>query len=104
MKTMLLNCSKKLIKSNLIILVFFLCTGISIAQISVSGKVTDAVTGEPLPGANIIIKGSVKGAQTDFDGGFSLETKSKNPILVVSYVGFTTQEIVLMAKQRSQLY
>ena len=94
MKTMLLNCSKKLIKSNLIILVFFLCTGISIAQISVSGKVTDAVTGEPLPGANIIIKGSVKGAQTDFDGNFSIQSQ-KGDVLAISYLGYVSQEILI---------
>jgi len=94
MKTMLFNCSKKLKKNALLILVFFLCTGISIAQISVSGKVTDKTTGEPLPGASIIIKGSGKGAQTDFDGNFSIESQ-KGDILAISYLGYVSQEILI---------
>lgn len=94
MKTMLLNCSRKLIKNAILILVFFLCTGVSIAQISVSGKVTDAVTGESLPGANIIIKGSVKGAQTDFDGNFSIQSQ-KGDVLAISYLGYVSQEILI---------
>ena len=94
MKTMLFNCSKKLKKNALLILVFFLCTGISIAQISVSGNVTDKTTGEPLPGASIIIKGSGKGAQTDFDGNFSIESQ-KGDILAISYLGYVSQEILI---------
>lgn len=66
-------------------------------QSQISGIVTDE-SGIPLPGASIIEKGTSNGTQTDFDGGFSLETKSKNPILVVSYVGFATQEIILNGK------
>lgn len=92
MKTMLSNCSKKLGKSILLVLVFFLSTSVGLAQISVSGKITDAGTSEPLPGANIIIKGSSKGAQTDFDGNFSIEA-DKGDTLEVSYLGYATQEI-----------
>ncbi|MBG7631343.1 MAG: SusC/RagA family TonB-linked outer membrane protein, partial [Bacteroidetes bacterium] len=92
MKTMLFNCSKKLGKNALLVMVFFLCSSIGLAQISVTGKVTDANTGEPLPGANIIIKGSSKGAQTDFDGNFSIESQ-KGDILAISYLGYLSQEI-----------
>tara|TARA_R110001583_G_scaffold46395_2_gene145519 strand:+ start:5360 stop:8434 length:3075 start_codon:yes stop_codon:yes gene_type:complete len=91
---MLFNCSKKLKKNALLILVFFLCTGVSFAQISVSGKVTDQITGEPLPGANIIIKGSSIGAQTDFDGIFSIVSQ-KGDVLVISYLGYVSQEILI---------
>ena len=59
--------------------------------VRVNGTVTDS-KGVPLPGANILEKGTINGAQTDFNGKFSLTTKSENAILVVSYIGFKTLE------------
>ncbi|WMI66768.1 TonB-dependent receptor [Aestuariibaculum sp. YM273] len=62
--------------------------------IDISGKVLDEL-GMPLPGANIIVKGTTIGAQTDFDGKFSLTVSSSDAILVVSYVGYTTREVAV---------
>ena len=93
MKTMFLNCSKKLGKTTLLSLALFLCFSMGMAQSSVSGKVTD-VANQPLPGANIIIKGTSTGAQTDFDGNFSIEATSGD-VLIISYLGFVTKELVL---------
>ena len=59
---------------------------------TISGTVTDE-TG-PLPGVNVIIKGTNQGTQTDFDGKYSLAA-SQGDILVFSYVGMTTQEITV---------
>lgn len=64
----------------------------SIVQTSISGTVTDE-TGAPLPGASVIIKGATNGTQTDFDGNFTLDHIGQNAVLVVSYIGFVTQEI-----------
>ena len=61
-------------------------------NIEISGTVTDE-NGQPLPGANILEKGTNNGTQTDFDGKFTLEVNSENAILVVSYIGFVTKEI-----------
>jgi TonB-linked SusC/RagA family outer membrane protein len=61
-------------------------------DIQISGKVADS-SGQPLPGANIIEKGTTNGTQSDFDGDFSLTLKNQNAILVVSYIGFITKEI-----------
>ncbi|MAZ26986.1 MAG: SusC/RagA family TonB-linked outer membrane protein [Cytophagaceae bacterium] len=58
----------------------------------VTGTVLDA-SGMPLPGANILEKGTSNGTQTDFDGKFSLTVSNGNSVLVVSYVGFATKEI-----------
>lgn len=58
---------------------------------TVSGAVTDD-QGLPLPGVNIIIKGTSSGTQTDFDGNYSLEA-SNGSTLVFSYIGFETQEV-----------
>ncbi|WNH11482.1 SusC/RagA family TonB-linked outer membrane protein [Thalassobellus suaedae] len=62
--------------------------------IQISGTITDA-NNQPLPGANIIEKNTTNGTQTDFDGNFSLLVKDENAILVVSYLGFITQEITV---------
>ena len=60
----------------------------------VKGVVTDD-SGMPLPGANIIEKGTVNGTQSDFDGNFTLSLKNRNAILVISYLGYQTKEVVI---------
>src|SRR5690606_12201457 len=52
----------------------------------VSGTVVDQ-SGQPLPGASVVEKGTTNGTQSDFDGNFSIELQNENAILVVSYVG-----------------
>ncbi|EIJ38534.1 TonB-linked outer membrane protein, SusC/RagA family [Galbibacter orientalis DSM 19592] len=61
-------------------------------QFEVSGSVFDGL-GTPLPGANVLEKGTSNGTQTDFDGNFSLSLSSENAVLVISYIGFTTKEV-----------
>lgn len=58
----------------------------------VSGTIVDA-EGIPLPGASIVEKGTTNGAQSDFDGNFTLEVTDQNAVLVVSYVGYATKEV-----------
>jgi len=60
--------------------------------VEVSGKVVDNDSGIPIPGVNIIEKGTTNGTMTDFDGNFVLEAPA-NATLVISYLGYTTQEI-----------
>tara|TARA_R110002050_G_scaffold261556_1_gene401673 strand:+ start:180207 stop:183494 length:3288 start_codon:yes stop_codon:yes gene_type:complete len=64
-----------------------------VAQIQISGTVTDE-NNLPLPGVNILIKNTNKGAQTDFDGRFTIEA-NRGDILVFSYVGMKTTEITI---------
>lgn len=61
---------------------------------TVTGVVSEADTGLPIPGANIIEKGTTNGVVTDFDGEFSINVPT-DATLVVSYVGFATQEIAV---------
>ncbi len=61
-------------------------------NITVTGTVTNEA-GEPLIGANIIEKNTNNGAQTDFDGKFALKVSNSDAILVISYLGFTSQEV-----------
>ena len=91
MKTIFLNCSKNLEKKHQLTLAFLFCLSIGFSQISISGNVSDT-SNQPIPGVNILIKGTARGTATDFDGNFTLEA-AKGDILVVSYLGFVTQEI-----------
>lgn len=67
------------------------------AQVTVKGLVNDS-TGEPLIGASVIEKGTKNGATTDFDGNFSIKVSSTNATLVVSYIGYLTQEVKLAGR------
>ena len=58
---------------------------------TVKGTVTDAA-GEPVIGATVVVKGTTKGASTGLDGGFALDVTPED-VLVVSYIGYDTQEI-----------
>jgi TonB-linked SusC/RagA family outer membrane protein len=75
------------------ILLFFGVATLARAQETktVSGTVVEAESGEAIPGANIIIKGTTKGTTTDLDGQFTIEASSVD-ILVVSFVGYMPQE------------
>ena len=79
--------------------VFLMLFSISMfAQSTVSGKITDAESGEGLIGANIIISGTTTGTTTDLDGNYTLTSDRALPwTLEVSYTGFTNQEIEITA-------
>ncbi|WP_051049878.1 SusC/RagA family TonB-linked outer membrane protein [Nafulsella turpanensis] len=61
--------------------------------VAVSGQVIDAETEEPLPGATVMIKGSGTGTVTDVNGEFKLEVPADSAVLVVSFIGYHSQEI-----------
>ena len=63
-------------------------------SITVKGVVKDK-TGEPIIGANVLEKGTTNGIITDFDGNFTLEVTNANSVLVFSYIGYQSQEIVV---------
>jgi iron complex outermembrane receptor protein len=66
---------------------------------SVSGTVTDATTGEGIPGVNVLIQGTTSGSVSDIDGKFQLEVPSGEVTLVLSYVGYKTVSMVLTPAQ-----
>jgi len=61
-------------------------------EITITGKVTDE-DGNPLPGVNIVIKGTITGTITDMDGNFSIEVDDPEAMLVFTFIGMLTQEI-----------
>ncbi|WP_139955939.1 SusC/RagA family TonB-linked outer membrane protein [Flavicella sediminum] len=85
-------------KGSMILLFFMVLTlpKLQAQQTTIKGVVTDE-SNQPLPGANLVIKGTQTGTQTDFDGNFSV-TANKNAILIVSYVGYENKEVVITGK------
>ncbi|WP_372757932.1 SusC/RagA family TonB-linked outer membrane protein [Mariniflexile sp.] len=71
-------------------------------QEDITGTVT-STKGEPLPGATIVVKGSSVGVSTDFNGVFRISMPSKDAILVVSYIGYETKEIVVGNQSRIKI-
>lgn len=63
-------------------------------EIQVSGKVTDE-DNQPLPGVNILVKGTLIGTTTDNTGQFTLTVPDENNILVVSFIGYASQEVLI---------
>ena len=61
----------------------------------VTGTVTDATTSEPLPGVNIVIKGSTIGVTSDMDGKFSIEVPNSDAVLLFSYIGYLQEEVAV---------
>ncbi|WGK63610.1 SusC/RagA family TonB-linked outer membrane protein [Croceiramulus getboli] len=77
--------------SGILALFFALVAQIAFAQTkTVTGTVTDD-TGVPLPGVNVIVDGTTRGTQTNFDGNYSIQA-SEGDVLVFSFVGFTPVE------------
>jgi TonB-dependent starch-binding outer membrane protein SusC len=66
----------------------------NLQQVAITGSVTDAITKEPLPGANIQIKGTTQGAVADPGGKFTIEAKAGD-VLIFSYVGYQNIEVTI---------
>ena len=73
--------------------VFILATCLSFSQGKVAGTVIDGDFNEPLPFANILVKGTTKGTTSDFDGKYELELEEGTYTLVFSFVGYETKEV-----------
>ena len=69
---------------------------VSIAQtLNVEGIVKDGSNGDALPGVSITVKGTSKGAQTDFDGFYSIKNIDKGAVLVYRYLGYKLKEVIV---------
>ena len=78
-----------------------LLLGAALAQaqtLRVSGTVTGAEDGMPLPGVSVIVKGTTIGTATDMDGKYTLNVPSDAQVLQFSYIGYATQEVALAGR------
>ena len=77
---------------NVLLVALFFVTATVLGQTKLTGTVVDEM-GEPLPGANVVVKGTMNGTATDFDGKFTLNAKSNSGLLVVSFIGYINKEV-----------
>ncbi len=76
-----------------------LCSSINAQTTTIEGKITDA-TGMSLPGVNINEKGTKNGTSTDFEGSFKINVSNSKATLIISYLGFQTQEVSVAGKTK----
>lgn len=82
-------------KSWILLTILLTCSfGVSAQSITVNGIVKDN-SGEGIIGANVLQKGTTNGTVTDLDGNFSLTIPDRNTVLVISFLGYVTQEITV---------
>jgi len=81
-------------QSIFICLLFFISISVY-SQNTITGIVTSADDDQPIPGANIIVKGTSNGASTDFDGLFKLENVSSKDVLLISFMGYKPIDVTV---------
>ena len=83
-------------KKKILSLLFLLaiCVSSALAQRTVTGIVSDD-SGEPLPGVTVVIKGTSQGSVTDQSGHFSIDILDENSVLIFSFIGMETKEMVV---------
>ena len=76
-------------------LIFLLLISLNaFTQNIVKGKITDAQTNQPVPGASVVIKGEKKGVISDADGNFTLHIPAASKAIIVSSIGYADKEIM----------
>lgn len=78
------------------VLMLFLFSTVCITAQTVTGTITS--NEGPLAGASIVEKGTTNGAQSDFDGNYTITVTNDNAVLIISYIGYSTQEIPVNGK------
>ncbi|MGZ3865871.1 MAG: DUF5686 family protein [Bacteroidia bacterium] len=83
--------------------IFVFWYGNIFSQYTITGKVFDVETKEPIPFATLLIKGTTTGASTDFDGNFSITTEKLGDSLQVAYIGYNRRAIKIKRGQSQNL-
>jgi TonB-dependent SusC/RagA subfamily outer membrane receptor len=76
--------------------IFLLIFSVSAAgqQVTITGQVTDAETGESLPGVTVLVQGTTRGSSSDFDGFYSIDA-APGEVLVFSYIGYIAKQVTI---------
>ena len=85
---------------NLLFVALFFITAAVLGQTKITGTVVDE-TNQPLPGASVLVKGTTNGTSTDFNGKFTLQAKSDSGAIVVSFIGYSSKEVVFSSSKNS---
>jgi len=86
---------KRFKKVYLLLLSFCFAFTLNAQQKTITGTVTSATDNQPLPGVNVIVKGTNTGASTDFDGNYSITVEGNATTLSFSYVGFVLKTVTV---------
>ena len=86
----------------LLALALFLTSATIFAQGTITGTVIDSEMDGPLPGANVVVKGTNNGAITDFDGKFSLQVDQATGSVEISFVGYETKTVKFSVNSGTQ--
>ena len=93
-----------MMKKYVCFLIYFLCTLCSTAQEAIiKGTVTDSITGEALPYASLIFKGTTIGTATDMNGHFELTLPERTQMLEISYLGYKTKQMNITPQYSGRL-
>lgn len=87
----------------LFFLMLMLCSSLWAQNIKVSGHVKSVADRVPMPGVNVLIKGTAKGTTTNGEGAFVIDTKA-NDVLVFSFIGMTTKEMAVKGQKTIEVY
>ncbi|MFZ6010708.1 MAG: SusC/RagA family TonB-linked outer membrane protein [Bacteroidota bacterium] len=85
-------------KRAFVLAVFVTACCVSYAQSTISGRVTSGEDSLPIPGVNILVKGTNQGTITDSDGNYKIDVIDNNAVLVLSFVGYRTAEVPVTGK------
>ncbi len=83
----------KIMNLLLLVVIFNASGDPGLQQQTITGRITDKETGEAMPGVNILVKGTIAGAISDVNGGYSITVPDKNAVLVFSFIGYGTIEV-----------
>lgn len=70
----------------------------TVPAFEVSGRITDSADGNPIPGVNVLVKGTTTGTTSDSDGKYTLTAPDGNAVLIFSFIGYTTQEVPINSR------
>lgn len=87
-------------KYTLFLFLTFVTLGLQAQDIRVQGVILDAISSDPLPGVNVLVKGTNRGTAADFDGNFVLTDLAEGEVLVFTYLGYLTQEYVVRGSEQ----
>jgi hypothetical protein len=65
------------------------------SQVRINGKITDATTGEVLPGVNVLVQGTLTGTISEVDGRYSVLVTGSESVLVYSFIGYVSQTVTV---------
>lgn len=69
-----------------------------VVDFAVSGRITDAADGSPVPGVNVLVKGTSSGTTSDSDGRYALNAPDGDAVLIFSFIGYQTQEVSINSR------